>query len=148
MTLIVVVCATLIALAGGLGWAVYRHVSTPRPNSLRKLAGPPVRTLFGNHLFVLECVLAFYRLLISAFNHRSTSPSRSPKIHARLVEKYGRNVRIRGFGPVGAFDPPVRIQLSGLYHSGMTVSFPSILSLCLTCSRTLPSMRNHGSRVD
>lgn len=54
-----VLCATL-ALA--IRWAVY-HVSI-RPNTLRNLAGPPVQTLFGNHMsFVLECVLAFQCLL-------------------------------------------------------------------------------------
>lgn len=54
-----IVCVTLAALA--LGLAVYHHVSTPsRPNLLRKLAGPPLRTLFGNHMrFVLEYVLHF-----------------------------------------------------------------------------------------
>ncbi|KAF8556350.1 cytochrome P450 [Imleria badia] len=73
-----ILCAVL-ALA--FRWAVY-HVSTPpRRNPLRKLAGPPVQSLFGNHMpFVLDA-------------------SRSPKTHAQYVEKYGRNVRIRGLGP-------------------------------------------------
>ena len=62
------ICATL-ALAFGL--AVY-HVSTaPRRNTIRELAGPPVRTLFGNHMaFVLECVLA-QQYLVPCTHHRS-----------------------------------------------------------------------------
>ena len=48
------------------------HVSTgPRRNSLRKLAGPPVQTLFANHMsFVLECVLAL-RCVLPCTHHRS-----------------------------------------------------------------------------
>ncbi|KAJ3995138.1 cytochrome P450 [Lentinula boryana] len=50
-------------------------------NPLRRIAGPPVRTLLGNHL---SAVL---------------DPKRSPAVHKHLVEKYGRSVRIRGVGP-------------------------------------------------
>ncbi|KAG9316669.1 cytochrome P450 [Chiua virens] len=77
--LISFICA--LALAAGL--AVY-HVSATqpsRPNTLRRLAGPPIRKLFGSHM---DAVL---------------DPSKSPKIHAHLVEKYGRHVRVRGVGP-------------------------------------------------
>lgn len=76
------------------------------------------------------------------------SPSRSPNTHARYVAKYGRNVRIRGLGPVGAFETYFGIQLIASYRSGMTASCPLILSLCLTCSRILPSTRNPCCRVD
>lgn len=55
-----ILCATL-ALTFGL--AVYHAPTGPRRNTVRKLAGPPVKSLFANHLaFVLECVLAL-RLL-------------------------------------------------------------------------------------
>ncbi|GAW01776.1 cytochrome-450 hydroxylase [Lentinula edodes] len=50
-------------------------------NPLRHIAGPPVRTLFANHL---SAVL---------------DPKRTPAVHKHLVEKYGRSVRIRGVGP-------------------------------------------------
>lgn len=76
------------------------------------------------------------------------SPSRSPTTHARYVEKYGRNVRIRGLGPVGASGTDFGIQLIPLYHSGMNASCPLILSLCLMFSRIVPSTRNPGSHVD
>ncbi|KAG6375410.1 cytochrome P450 [Boletus reticuloceps] len=73
-----VVCA---ALALAFGWAAYHVTTHPRGNPLRKLAGPPVRTLFGSHMpFVLD-------------------PAKSPKTHAQYIEKYGRNVRVRGLGP-------------------------------------------------
>ncbi|KAL4073854.1 cytochrome P450, partial [Scleroderma citrinum] len=73
-----VVCAATTPL---IGFAFYYVFIVPRFNTLQKLAGPPVRTLFGNHLsFVLN-------------------PYRSPKAHALFVEKYGRHVRIRGLGP-------------------------------------------------
>ncbi|KAF8134634.1 cytochrome P450 [Boletus edulis] len=73
-----VVCA---ALALAFGWAAYHVTTHPRGNSLWKLAGPPVRTLFGSHMpFVLD-------------------PAKSPKTHAQYIEKYGRNVRVRGLGP-------------------------------------------------
>ncbi|KAH0827920.1 cytochrome P450 [Lanmaoa asiatica] len=72
------ICAVL-ALA--FGFAVYHASTVPGRNPLRKLAGPPVRTLFGNHMtFVLD-------------------PSQSPKTHAQYIKKYGRNIRIRGIGP-------------------------------------------------
>ncbi|KAH7888644.1 cytochrome P450 [Phlebopus sp. FC_14] len=71
-------CATLLL---SLGFVVYHVFIAPRFNPLRKLAGPPVRTLFGNHM---SSVL---------------DPFRSPKTHSMYVEKYGRNVRIRGLGP-------------------------------------------------
>lgn len=44
------------------------------------------------------------------------SASRSAKIHAQYVEKYGRNVRIRGLGPVGLFQTALRVQLTALYQ--------------------------------
>ncbi|KAF9241638.1 cytochrome P450 [Melanogaster broomeanus] len=72
------ICAAFLLL---LVFAAYYVLIAPRLNPLRKLAGPPVRTLFGNHM---SSVL---------------DPFRSPKTHALYVEKYGRNVRIRGLGP-------------------------------------------------
>ncbi|KIJ67836.1 hypothetical protein HYDPIDRAFT_173589 [Hydnomerulius pinastri MD-312] len=71
-------CATVVLL---LGFAVFHVFIAPRFNPLRKLAGPPVRSLFGNHM---SSVL---------------DPFRTPKTHALYIEKYGRNVRIRGLGP-------------------------------------------------
>lgn len=76
------------------------------------------------------------------------SPSRSPKTHAQLVKAYGRNIRIRGVGPVGVFKVAFRIQLIALHPSGKTVSFPLILFLCTMCSRTVPSTRNPGNHAD
>jgi hypothetical protein len=63
-----ILCATL-ALAFRL---IAYYVSTgPRRNSLRNLAGPPVQTLFANHMIlVLECVLAL-RCLLPYTHHRS-----------------------------------------------------------------------------
>ncbi|KAF8844406.1 cytochrome P450 [Paxillus ammoniavirescens] len=72
------ICAAFVSLPL---FAVYHVLIAPRFNPLRKLAGPPVRTLFGNHM---SSVL---------------DPFRSPKTHALYVDKYGRNVRIRGLGP-------------------------------------------------
>ncbi|KIK97745.1 hypothetical protein PAXRUDRAFT_824616 [Paxillus rubicundulus Ve08.2h10] len=72
------ICSAFVPL---LSFAVYHVLIAPRFNPLRKLAGPPVRTLFGNHM---SSVL---------------DPFRSPKTHALYVDKYGRNVRIRGLGP-------------------------------------------------
>ncbi|KAH8828331.1 cytochrome P450 [Flagelloscypha sp. PMI_526] len=50
-------------------------------NPLRRLAGPPVRGLFGNHL---KAVL---------------DPAISPRAYEALVRRYGRSIRIRGLGP-------------------------------------------------
>ncbi|KIK67077.1 hypothetical protein GYMLUDRAFT_37120 [Collybiopsis luxurians FD-317 M1] len=50
-------------------------------NPLWQISGPPVNSLFGNHL---SAVL---------------DPRRSPAVHKHLVEKYGRTIRIRGVGP-------------------------------------------------
>ncbi|KAG9316668.1 cytochrome P450 [Chiua virens] len=72
------VCA-IVALAVAV--VVYRVSAVRRPNPLRTLAGPPVRGLFGSHVPIV------------------LDPSRSRKAHAQFVEKYGRNVRIRGLGP-------------------------------------------------
>ena len=76
------------------------------------------------------------------------SPSRSPKAHAQYVERYGRNVRIKGLGSVGAFQAAVGIQPIVRSHSGMIASFPLIPPLFPMCSKTPLSTRNHGSRVD
>ncbi|KAH7916514.1 cytochrome P450 [Hygrophoropsis aurantiaca] len=62
-------------------YAIYHTFIAPHFNPLRKLAGPPVHSFFGNHM---SAVL---------------DPFRSPKTHAAYVQKYGRNVRIRGLGP-------------------------------------------------
>ncbi|KAF9227302.1 cytochrome P450 [Gyrodon lividus] len=72
------ICAALALL---VAFVVYHVLIAPRFNPLRKLAGPPVRTLLGNHM---SSVL---------------DPFRSPKTHALYIDKYGRNVRIRGLGP-------------------------------------------------
>ncbi|KAH7926700.1 cytochrome P450 [Leucogyrophana mollusca] len=72
------VSASLLLLSS---YAVFHTFIAPRFNPLRKLAGPPIRGLFGNHMSpVLD-------------------PFRSPKTHEAYVQKYGRNVRIRGLGP-------------------------------------------------
>lgn len=99
------------------------------------------------HVFctrVCTCTPVCFTLHSSSFR----SPSRSPTTHARYVEKYGRNVRIRGLGPVGASGTDFGIQLIPLYHSGMNASCPLILPLCLMYSRIAPSTRNPGSHVD
>lgn len=62
-------------------YVVYHVIIAPRFNPLRRLAGPPLNGPLHNHMSpVLD-------------------PFRSPKTHAAYVEKYGRNVRIRGLGP-------------------------------------------------
>lgn len=61
-----------LALAG-LSYALFELFVRPRFNPLRKLAGPPVRGLFGNHLrAVLESVIL--TLVLSAIH--TTQPSR------------------------------------------------------------------------
>ncbi|KAF5389492.1 hypothetical protein D9757_004321 [Collybiopsis confluens] len=62
-------------------FAVYLLFIVQHFNPLRHISGPPVRSLFGNHL---SAVL---------------DPRRSPTVHKHFVEKYGRSVRIRGVGP-------------------------------------------------
>ncbi|KAG2146409.1 cytochrome P450 [Suillus bovinus] len=62
-------------------YVAYHVIIAPRFNPLRKLAGPPLNGPLHNHMSpVLD-------------------PFRSPRTHAAYVEKYGRNVRIRGLGP-------------------------------------------------
>lgn len=119
------ICTTLTLLVGLTVYHVSKPTSRAKGNPLRSLAGPPVRTLFGNHMsFVLEYVLALYWLTL--YLSSLHSPSRSPKIHALYVQKYGRNVRIRGLGPVGA------IELSSEFSS----------SHYITVGRTSPSSRS------
>ncbi|KAI6033190.1 cytochrome P450 [Pisolithus orientalis] len=71
----------VVATTPLLGVAFYYVCIVPRFNPLRKLAGPPVRWLFDNHMSFL------------------LNPYRSPKAHSTFVQKYGRHVRIRGLGP-------------------------------------------------
>lgn len=105
-------------------------------NPLRKPHGFPTR--------VCTCTPVSFTLHSSPFR----SPSRSPKTHAQYVKAYGRNIRIRGVGPVGVFKAAFRVQLIALHHSGKNVSFPLILFLCTMYSRTVPSTRNPGSHGD
>lgn len=77
----VVFSVVFVAATPLLGVGFYYVFIAPRFNPLRKLAGPPVRWLFDNHLSFL------------------LNPYRSPKAHATFVRKYGRHVRIRGLGP-------------------------------------------------
>ncbi|KAK7470690.1 hypothetical protein VKT23_002112 [Stygiomarasmius scandens] len=60
---------------------VYYLFLLPRLNPLGALNGPPVRSLFVNHL---QPIL---------------DPSRSPIVYDNLVKRYGRSMRIRGVGP-------------------------------------------------
>ncbi|KAJ4468196.1 cytochrome-450 hydroxylase [Lentinula aciculospora] len=78
MALLLALLASVVLFAS---FAVYYLFIVKYFNPLRRIAGPPVRTLFGNHL---SAVL---------------DPKRSPVVHKHLVEKYGRSVRIRGVGP-------------------------------------------------
>ncbi|EPQ57508.1 cytochrome P450 [Gloeophyllum trabeum ATCC 11539] len=62
-------------------FAVYYVFVAPRFNPLQELPGPPVKSLFDNHMAAL------------------LNPDKSPINHQRIVEHYGRLVRIRGLGP-------------------------------------------------
>ncbi|KDQ53508.1 hypothetical protein JAAARDRAFT_39194 [Jaapia argillacea MUCL 33604] len=64
-----------------LGYVFYHLFIAPRFNPLRELAGPPVKGLFGSHMAAV------------------LDPRRSPAVHEKLVNAYGRNIRIRGVGP-------------------------------------------------
>ncbi|KAL0575507.1 hypothetical protein V5O48_006462 [Marasmius crinis-equi] len=70
-----------VALLALVSFSVYHLVFVPRRNPLRKLPGPPVRQLFGNHL---EAVL---------------NPEKSPITYDNYVKTYGRSMRIRGVSP-------------------------------------------------
>ncbi|TFK75269.1 cytochrome P450 [Pluteus cervinus] len=61
--------------------AVYVLFIAPYRNPLSRLAGPPLRWIFTNHL---PAVL---------------NPAVSPRVHDVFVQHYGRSVRIRGIGP-------------------------------------------------
>ncbi|KAJ3756252.1 cytochrome P450 [Lentinula raphanica] len=78
MSLLQAILASLVLLAS---FIVYQLFIVKYFNPLRRIAGPPVRNLLGNHL---SAVL---------------DPKRSPVVHKHLIERYGRSVRIRGVGP-------------------------------------------------
>ncbi|KAK7035395.1 hypothetical protein VNI00_011926 [Paramarasmius palmivorus] len=60
---------------------VYYLWVIPRITPLRHLGGPPVKSLFANHLYAV------------------LDPAHSPLVYEKFVEKYGRSIRIRGVGP-------------------------------------------------
>ncbi|KAI0629792.1 cytochrome-450 hydroxylase [Trametes polyzona] len=68
-------------VAAGCTYLFYLIVLWPRRNPLSRLPGPPTRTWFGNHLGAV------------------LDPSRSPRVHEKFVQDYGRNVKIRGLFP-------------------------------------------------
>ncbi|ESK92976.1 cytochrome p450 [Moniliophthora roreri MCA 2997] len=72
------VAPTGVVLAGIL---VYYLFILPRVNPLRRLGGPPVKSLFANHLYAV------------------LDPAHSPLVYENFVKKYGRSIRIRGVGP-------------------------------------------------
>lgn len=114
------------------------------PGTGRTTCTNPLREPHGLCTRVCTCTAVSRTLHSSSF----CSPSRSPKTHALYVKKYGRNIRIRGISPVGVFEAAFGLRLIALYLSGKTVSSPLILSLCLICSRIVPSTRSPGSHVD
>ncbi|KAA1472890.1 cytochrome P450 [Dentipellis sp. KUC8613] len=64
-----------------LAYVVYQaYVVIARP-TLNELDGPPVTRLFGGHMSMV------------------LDPGRSPIVHEKFVQQYGRNVRIRGITP-------------------------------------------------
>ncbi|KAK0212946.1 cytochrome-450 hydroxylase [Desarmillaria ectypa] len=75
----------LITLVGGIcvlgAYIFYRLAIAPSFDPLHSLPGPPVKGYFGNHL----------NLVLNA--------EISPRAYELLTRKYGRTMRIRGFGP-------------------------------------------------
>ncbi|KAI0763556.1 cytochrome-450 hydroxylase [Trametes elegans] len=68
-------------VAAGCSYLFYLIVLWPRHDPLRRLPGPDVHRWWRNHL---NAVL---------------DPSRSPRVHEKLIKEFGRNVRIRGIFP-------------------------------------------------
>lgn len=116
----------------------------PAPETGRTTCTSFLREPHGFCTRVCTCIPVSFILHSSSFR----SPSRSPKTHDQYVKAYGRNIRIRGIGPVGVFEAAFVTQLTALHHSGKTVSSPLILFLCTMCSRIVPSTRNLGSHAD
>jgi len=57
----------------------------------------PLLLSYGVGFGVSEVVYHLVRCAINSFGH---SPSVSARAHERIVERYGRSVRVQGFGPV------------------------------------------------
>ncbi|GLB37143.1 putative cytochrome P450 [Lyophyllum shimeji] len=81
MALAFILSGLLAPVVALLAYLVYQNFIAARWNPLHRIAGPPVRGWFKNHLYAI------------------LEPSVSPAAHEALVKKYGRSIRIRGVGP-------------------------------------------------